>query len=133
MTPPASAIELIEIVFPEHANHYGTLFGGNALLLMSKAAFLAARTYAQSDVVMASCADAQFLARVPVGSVLRLKAFVSRVGRTSLTVCVTGTAERIGTDPEVALKALFEMVAVDPQGRPAPIAHTYLNPQLEIA
>jgi len=133
MTPPASAIELTEIVFPEHANHYGTLFGGNALLLMSKAAFLAARGFAQSDVVMASCADAQFLARVPVGSVLRLKAFVSRVGRTSLSVCVSATAERIGTDPELALKGLFEMVAVDAQGRPSPIAHTYLHKQLEIA
>ena len=30
------------MVFPEHANHYGTLFGGNALHLMAKAAFLAA-------------------------------------------------------------------------------------------
>ena len=32
----------VEMVFPEQANHYGTLFGGNALSLMGKAAFVAA-------------------------------------------------------------------------------------------
>ena len=53
MTKQDTALELTEIVFPEHANHYGTLFGGNALMLMSKAAFLAARSFAQADVVMA--------------------------------------------------------------------------------
>ncbi|MGH6640064.1 MAG: hypothetical protein ACREXN_09810 [Polaromonas sp.] len=33
---------LVEMIFPEQANHYGTLFGGNALNLLSKAAFLVA-------------------------------------------------------------------------------------------
>lgn len=36
MTNHDTALELTDIVFPEHANHYGTLFGGNALLLMSR-------------------------------------------------------------------------------------------------
>ena len=42
MTTPQGTVELTEIVFPAVANHYGTLFGGNALQLMAKAAFLAA-------------------------------------------------------------------------------------------
>lgn len=133
MTEDTHAIELTEIVFPEHANHYGTLFGGSALLLMSKAAFLAARQYAKADVVMARCGDAQFLARVPVGSVLRMRAFVSRVGRSSMTVCVAGIAETLGEEAEIALRGVFEMVAVDAHGRPARIPHTYLNKELEIA
>ena len=28
----------VEMIFPEQANHYGTLFGGTALSLMGKAA-----------------------------------------------------------------------------------------------
>lgn len=44
MTPPRSAIELTDIVFPEQANHYGTLFAGHALQSMAKAAFLAGRS-----------------------------------------------------------------------------------------
>ena len=33
MTTPTGTVELTEIVFPAEANHYGTLFGGNALQL----------------------------------------------------------------------------------------------------
>ncbi|MGH8412770.1 MAG: acyl-CoA thioesterase [Pseudomonas sp.] len=127
MTNQQTAAEVTEIVFPAHANHYGTLFGGNALLLMSKAAFLAARGFAKSDVVMASLGDAQFLAPVPVGSVLRLRAWVTRVGRSSLTVSVTGTAERLDGAPKMALRGLFEMVVVDKNGRPARIPGAYLD------
>ncbi|MEZ2297860.1 acyl-CoA thioesterase [Variovorax sp. RCC_210] len=132
-TNPPTALELTDIVFPEHANHYGTLFGGNALLLMSKAAFLAARAFAKADVVMARCGDAQFLAPVPVGSVLRLRAWVSRVGRSSLTVCVSGTAEQLGSEPRTALQSLFEMVVVDKNGRPARIPGAYLHTEKEAA
>lgn len=133
MTNPPTALELTDIVFPEHANHYGTLFGGNALLLMSKAAFLAARAFAKADVVMARCGDAQFLAPVPVGSVLRLRARVTHVGRSSLTVCVSGTAEQLGCEPRTALTSLFEMVAVDKNGRPARIPGACLHTEKEAA
>ena len=43
----------VEMIFPEQANHYGTLFGGNALSLMGKAAFVAATRRARTPVVMA--------------------------------------------------------------------------------
>jgi len=39
----------IELVFPSEANHYGTLFGGNALSMMGKAAFVAATRHARSS------------------------------------------------------------------------------------
>lgn len=127
MTTPTGTVELTEIVFPTLANHYGTLFGGNALQLMAKAAFLAARGAAQRDVVMAGVTDVCFLAPVPVGHVLTLRAWVTRVGRSSLTVCVTGLAATLGSPPEEVLKGIFEMVAVDGKGRPTPITHTYQN------
>ena len=41
------------MVFPDQANHYGTLFGGAALCLMGKAAFVAASRRARRAVVMA--------------------------------------------------------------------------------
>ncbi len=121
MTTPIGTVEQTDIVFPAQANHHGTLFGGNALQLMAKAAFLAARGAAQRDVVMAGVTDVRFLAPVPVGQVLTLRAWVTRVGRTSLTVCVTGLAATLGSPPEEVLKGIFEMVAVDGKGRPTPI------------
>ncbi len=85
MTTRNGTVQTTEVIFPEHANHYGTLFGGNALNLMAKAAFLSARGFARCDVVMACCSDVQFHAPVPLGSTLRLDAHVARVGRSSLT------------------------------------------------
>lgn len=59
-TGPASygAIELRELVLPVLANHHGTLFAGQGLQMMAKAAFLVARELAQQEVVMASVAGA---------------------------------------------------------------------------
>lgn len=130
MTSPKSAASITEVVFPAHANHRGTLFAGHALLLMSKTAFLAGRARAQADVVMASVVDTQFLAPVPVGSVLRLEAWVTRIGRTSLTVCVTGVAARLGEEGKTVLKGLFEMVAIDGEGRPVPVPGAYSTKEI---
>lgn len=127
MTSLYGTIESCELVLPSHANHRGTLFAGEGLRLMAKAAFLAGRSLAQREVVMASVAAADFLSPVAVGQQLRLRAWVSRVGRSSMTVCVTGLSETPGTPPEEVLKGVFEMVAVDGAGRPAAIDRSYLN------
>ena len=39
---PPDETRFAEMVFPEQANHYGALFAGSALALLSKAAFVAA-------------------------------------------------------------------------------------------
>lgn len=116
-----------ELVLPLHANHRGTLFAGQGLQLMAKAAFLAARSLARREVVMAGVSGADFLAPVPVGHELALRAWVSRVGRSSMTVCVTGLAQLPGTPAEEVLKGVFEMVAIDAAGRPAAIDRSYLD------
>ncbi|MFS2051141.1 acyl-CoA thioesterase [Variovorax sp. Varisp41] len=127
MTTPAGTTELRELVLPVHANHRGTLFAGQGLQLMTKAAFLAARGLAQREVVMAGVTGVDFLAPVPVGHQLLLRGWVSRIGRSSMTVCVTGLADVPGVPAEEVLKGVFEMVAVDAAGRPAAIDRAYLN------
>lgn len=127
MTTPAGTTELRELVLPVHANHRGTLFAGQGLQLMTKAAFLAARGLAQHEVVMAGVTGVDFLAPVPVGHQLLLRGWVSRIGRSSMTVCVTGLADVPGASAEEVLKGVFEMVAVDAAGRPAAIDRAYLN------
>ena len=127
MTTPHGTLQLTEIIFPEKTNHHGTLFAGNGLQYLAKAAFLAGRSLAQRDVVMAGVTGVEFLAPVHVGDVLTLRAWVSRVGRSSMTVCVTGLAQTLGAPPEEVLKGVFEMVAIDSTGRPAPIESSYLN------
>ena len=123
MTKSSAITELHELVLPVHANHRQTLFAGQGLQLLSRAAFLAARNFAQREVVMARVNQADFLAPVPVGRELVLRAWVSRVGKSSMTVCVSAVAQLPRIAPEEVLKAVFEMVAVDAAGHPTAI-HT---------
>jgi len=127
MTTPIGTTEIRELVLPVHANHRGTLFAGQGLQLMTKAAFLAARGLAQREVVMAGVTSVAFLAPVPVGYQLLLRGWVSRIGRCSMTVCVTGIADVPGVPAEEVLKGVFEMVAVNAAGRPTGIDRSYLN------
>jgi acyl-CoA hydrolase len=110
-------------IFPAQANHYGTLFAGEALSLMTRAAVLAAADEAAGDVVMAASSGITFKAPVRVGQVLHLTARVVRTGRSSLTVSVEGAAGALGRqDTAPVLEGLFQMVAVDADGRPRPIS-----------
>lgn len=127
MTSPPGTVELHELVLPPLTNHHGTLFAGQGLQLLAKAAFLAARGLAQREVVMAGVTGVDFLSPVPLGHALALRAWVSRVGRSSMTVCVTGRADAPGFPVEDVIKGVFEMVAVDAAGRPIAIDRSYLD------
>jgi len=110
---------MVEMIFPDQANHYGTLFGGNALSLMARAAFVAATRRARGAVVMARSEQVDFTTPVRVGELLELRAEITRIGRSSMSVAVTGVAEEMGTgNRRNALNGRFEMVAVDAYGRP---------------
>ena len=76
---------------------------------------------------MASVTRVDFLSPVPVGYQLILRGWISRIGRSSMTVCVTGVADMLGIPTEEVLRGVFEMVAVDAAGRPAPIDRSYLD------
>ena len=121
MTTPFGTVELKDIVFPDQANHYGTLFAGNGLQFMAKAAFLAGRSLAQRDVVMAGVTGIEFLSPIPVGHVLTLRAWVSRVGRCSMTVCVTGLAETIGRRRKKSSRACSRWWPWMPPDAPFPL------------
>lgn len=110
---------LAEMIFPEHANHYGTLFGGNALSLMAKAAFVEATRHARGRVVMARAERVDFLTPILIGEILDLTANLIRAGRSSMTVEVQGS---VASSPRPVLIGRFVMVAVDGSGRPQPVA-----------
>ncbi|MYM56908.1 acyl-CoA thioesterase [Thalassovita mangrovi] len=124
--PPSDPAVLVEMIFPEQANHYGTLFGGNALSLMAKAAFVAATRRARGAVVMARSDRVDFATPVRVGELLELRAEVIRTGRSSMSVAVAGEAEDMASGQRRAvLQGRFEMVAVDAAGRPRAIAQKF--------
>lgn len=115
-------VRFFELVFPSQANHYGTLFGGHALSLMGKAAFVAATRRARCPVVMATSERVEFHVPVLVGELVELCARVERVGSSSMTVVVDLIAEElVSGQRRLAVRGSFEMVAVDKAGRPVAI------------
>jgi len=112
----------VEMVFPDQANHYGTLYGGNALGILGKAAFVTATRFARRSVVMAASERVEFHTPIRLGQMLELTGRVVRVGRSSMSVEVEGVAETLpGGERVPALRGRFEMVAVDDTGRPQAI------------
>lgn len=118
---PARVTEarLIEIVFPDHTNHLGTLFGGQALAWMDKAAFIAASRYARCTVVTARSEQIDFRTSVPKGALVELIARVVSIGRSSLQVEVELHGEDLHTGiSRLATCGRFTMVALGHDGLP---------------
>lgn len=110
---------IIEMVFPEQANHYGTLFGGEALALMDKAAFIVASRYARRTVVTASSERCDFHVPVRQGQLVELLGRVVATGRTSMRVEVDLYAEDLLTgERQLATRGCFVLVALDAHGKP---------------
>ncbi len=115
-------VVMIEMVFPDQTNHYGTLFGGHALRLMDKAAFVAASRYARRTVVTASSERVDFKSAVHHGNLIELNAAVIATGRSSMTVEVTLFAEDLlSGERTLCAEGRFILVALDEEGRPVTV------------
>jgi acyl-CoA hydrolase len=113
---------LMEIVYPEDTNSQGTLFGGHALSLMDRLAFIVASRFTRMPVVTARSEKVEFRSPVKQGELVELTGTVVDVGRTSLRVQIDMHREDLLTgDRSLCTTGEFVMVAVDDDGRPEPI------------
>ena len=120
--PEDDRLHMIDMVFPPQTNHYGTLFGGDALRMLGKAAFIASTRHARAVMVMAASDRIDFRSPVREGEMVELIARVAMSGRSSVRVGVELWAENLlSADRRRAATAEFVMVAVDEAGRPKPI------------
>lgn len=118
---PGAPLRLAEMVFPGQTNHYGTLYGGDALRMMGKAAFIAATRQARAVMVMAASDRIDFVTPIRAGEMVELVATEKMSGRSSVRIAVELWAEDLLSGKRRhAATALFTMVAVDVQGRSQP-------------
>lgn len=121
-TPAATSREtlrLVELVFPDQCSHRQVLFGGYALAVMGKAAFVAATRLCRKSVVMAASRRMDFLSPVHVGEIMDLTAEVTRVGTSSMDIRVNAWGENLQSGERWSVASgAFTMVAVDGQGHP---------------
>lgn len=120
----AQPLQMVEMVFPNQTNHYGTLYGGDALRMMGKAAFIASTRAARAVMVMAASDRIDFRSPIREGEMVELTAKVRMTGRSSMRISVDlGAEDLISGERRHAATALFTMVSVDEHGRPKPISH----------
>ena len=109
-------------IFPANANHFGTLFGGQAMAWMDQAAFICATRWCRAKVVTAHSGAIDFHHAVPVGTIVEVVAKLVKVGRTSMTVHTELWIEPMDR-PErtLAFEGDFVMVAVDADNKPVAV------------
>ena len=114
-----SALTLIQVMMPLHANHYGSVHGGTILQFVDEAAYAVASRHARCNVVTASLDHMSFKAAVRVGDILMLRALPTYVGRTSMEVSVEISTERLTEGRVIVVgQAYLTMVALDEHNRP---------------
>jgi acyl-CoA hydrolase len=112
---------LIQIVFPQHLNHQGTLFGGEALRMMDTAAFVAATRRTRQTMVTVAVEHVRYDAPVGHGEIVELTATIASVGRSSVAVDVEMVGEELlSGERRRCGSGRFVFVAVDNDGKPVP-------------
>jgi len=123
--PDDGLLHMVDMVFPPQTNHYGTLFGGDALRMLGKAAFVTATRHTRAVMVMAASDRVDFTAPVREGEMVELIGRVLMTGRSSVRVRVELWGEDLLTAARHrAASAEFVMVAVGADARPTPIARS---------
>ena len=119
---PDGELRMVEIVYPDDTNSMGTLFGGRALWLMDRLAFLVASRHARMPIVTACSEKVEFRAPVREGDLIELVGRIAHVGRSSIRVAIEMHGENLLSGERLlCTTGEFVMVAVDEDGRPAPI------------
>ncbi len=116
-------VELQQLMLPADANPLGTIHGGTVLKLIDSAAAVVGWRQARGPVVTARLDQINFLRPVSVGNLLVVKASANAAWRTSLEVGVRVEAEDLSSGETWHVASAYVIVvAIDPNGRPRPIA-----------
>ncbi len=77
---------VVDMVWPDQSNHHGTLFGGAALAMLDRIAFMLGSKTLRGSVVTASVSRLNFAAPAPAGHLVECRAAVVQRGRRSVTI-----------------------------------------------
>jgi len=114
-----SQITMTELVFPNHTNQLGTLFGGQLMYWIDICASLSAEKLTGRVCVTASVDKIDFHHPVKLGDAVILLSSVNRVFNTSLEVGVKVFAQSFKEGAEMHTNSAYlTFVCVDSQGKP---------------
>jgi acyl-CoA thioesterase YciA len=113
------------MAMPANTNPRGDMFGGWIMALMDSAGAMTAVAHAKGNVATVSISNIVFLRPVQVGDTVCCYTDVTRIGRTSITLCVEVWVLRQGRGERVKVtEAEFTFVAINEKGRPRAVVRT---------
>ena len=125
---PAPEIHVTDIVLPNQTNNFNTMFGGEVMALMDKAAAIAALRFCRRSLVTASSERIDFRTPIHAGEIIEAIARVIYVGRTSMIVRVHIYAEHaLKGEVRNCTTGYFSMVAIAREGQTAPVPRLLLE------
>lgn len=131
-TPDHSKTILTDVVLPGETNALNSLFGGELLARMDRAASISASRHCRQIVVTASVNHVAFAKPIPLGTVVTVEAKVSRAFKTSMEVYIDVWIEdRTSGEKTKANEGIYTFVAVDENGRPVEVPEIIPETTLE--
>ena len=121
-----SVTEMTEYVLPQHANSFGTVFGGQIMAWVDLCAAICAQRHSGRPCVTAFVDDLHFRQPVRVGEVVRLRAHIAATFRTSMEIEVSVSGENTLTGeswPTVDCRMTFVAMGDDFKPTPVPALH----------
>jgi acyl-CoA hydrolase len=123
----AAEERMADLVLPQQTNGYGTMFGGDVMAMMDKAAAIAALRFCRQPVVTASSERIDFRTPIRQGEIIEAHSRVVFVGRRSMVVRVRIYAEHpLQGDRRICTTGYFSMVAINPDGEASPVPRLLL-------
>lgn len=131
-SPEHSKTTLTDVVLPGETNALNSLFGGELLARMDRAASISASRHSRHIVVTASVNHVAFSKPIPLGSVVTVEAKVSRAFKTSMEVYIDVWIEdRESGEKTKANEGIYTFVAVDETGSPVEVPEIIPVTELE--
>jgi acyl-CoA hydrolase len=115
-------LSMTVLMTPDMSNFSGNVHGGILLKYLDLVAYTCASRYARSYAVTLSVDRVVFREPVHVGELVTFQASVNYTGRTSMEVGIRVTTEDlVQRSVRHTNSCYFTMVAIGPDGRPAPV------------
>ncbi len=127
-----SESEMVQLVLPNDTNLLGNLLGGTLMHWIDLAGAVVANRHCRQAIVTASMDGLDFLAPIPLGSLVILQGKLKHVGSSSMEVGVQVYSENpLSGKRRQTSTATLCYVAVDKQGKPLPVPRLLLTSDQE--
>ena len=119
---PRGELVIQTIAMPKDTNRDGDIFGGWLVSQMDLGSAILAGKVAKGRVVTVAIEGMSFLNPVRVGDTVACYAWLEKIGRSSMRICVDVWVTRYRTDERVKVTSgVFTYCALGLEGKPTPV------------